>query len=759
MIKVGGIGPLNSSIVIVGEALGENEEKQLKPFVGLAGRVLDEILEEVGIKRDDCYITNYYKSRPKNNKFATIPKEDLAQAKAELEEELVLVKPNVIVCLGEHTLNAVTGLKGIKNWRGSVLMSKYGKVIPTYHPSAISREWTFRPVSVCDWHKIKKEGETNGIKRVARNLIINSSFDSIIDFLGTILATHSKVSFDVEVETGQINCIAFAVAPVTAMCIPFWFGASGSLWSEEQELKIWQLIKEVLENPDIPKIAQNAQYDMTILRDKYGINVKGLWLDTMIAFHSIYPELPKALALLTSLYTDVPYYKGKRLTKDMQEFFEYNAMDACVTYECAEKIFKEMQEFGIVDFYYKYMHSLIEPLLDICAKGIRIDTEAKKKLIKEVTQQREELQSLLDNSVGKPLNVNSPKQMLAYLYTELKLKPKYKKDKTTGEKRLSADEDALNDLYKETGNKDLKTILDIRECNKLLSTYLEVTYDKDGGNERAKTSYLITGTETGRLSSRETVYGTGTNLQNVPKTSMRRIFIPDEGKVFINADLSQAEIRVVAWLANEQRMIKVFENGGDIHTKNAVNIFRKVESDISEKERDIAKKGGHAADYGIGPITFSKEAGIYVSEAKQFLNAYFSEYPSIKLWQMNMTSKLRRSRTMTTPFGRKRTFFNRWSESLQREAFAYVPQSTVVEVINIGLIKVYEHYKGTETDILLQNHDALLLQCPRSEVGNVAKKLRELLTIAITVNHKDYYIPVDISVGENWWDMKKLPLA
>lgn len=758
MIKVSAVGPTTAKIVIVGEAPGEQEEKKGIPFVGLAGRVLNDILGEVEINREECYITNVYKYRPKANKFANIPKEDLAQAKAELEEELMLLKPNVVVCLGEHALNAVTGLKGIKNWRGSVLKSKYGKVIPTYHPAAISREWTFRPVSVCDWGKIKKESEYVGIERMARNLSINPGFNNILSLLRSIISNRSKIAFDIEVETAQISCISFATSSTYSMCIPFWFGASGSFWSEEQEMQIWQLIKQVLEDENIPKIAQNAQYDMTVLRDKYGINVKGLWLDTMVAFQSIYPELPKSLALLTSLYTDVPYYKNKRLTKEMSEFFEYNAMDSCVTFEIAEKIYKEMQEFGIVDFYYEYMHSLIQPLLEICQKGIRIDSKLKKDYIEYYSVYKEEQQKSLDELVGHPLNVNSPLQMKKWLYEELKLKPVYKKRKDTGEKTISADEDTLEDFYRETENPALRVVLNIREANKLLSTYLEVTYDRENSEERAKTSYLITGTETGRLSSRETVFGTGTNLQNIPKGPIRRIFIPDEGKVFLNVDLSQAEARVVAWLANDQRLSRVFDNGGDIHRRNAANIFGKPEGDVTDAERELAKRVVHASNYGMGPVTFSRNAGISVAEAKRLLNLYFSEYPSIKLWHLNIASQLRRSRTITTPFGRKRTFFNMWNDSLLREAYAYVPQSTVVEVINVGLRTVWKRYRGTDVDILLQNHDAILLQVPIDKFDEVAKEVVGLLHIPVVINHKEHFIPVDVCRGENWYDLEKVKL-
>jgi DNA polymerase-1 len=242
----------------------------------------------------------------------------------------------------------------------------------------------------------------------------------------------------------------------------------------------------------------------------------------------------------------------------------------------------------------------------------------------------------------------------------------------------------------------------------------------------------------------------------VPKGITRKLFIPDPGFIFVNADLSQAEARVVAYLAGEERLIKVFESGGDIHRKNAANVFRHAEQDVTERERELAKRLVHASNYGMGSVTFAKQCGVEVKEAKQHLNAYFAQYPRIKLWQMGVASFLRKSRTMTTPLGRKRTFFNRYDASLMKEALAYVPQSTVADLLNMGLRRLYEKYKDTPTQILLQIHDAVLLQTPKDGWELVALAVKEALTIPIRIGNREVVIPVDITVGENWNDLHKV---
>lgn len=774
--KVLGVGPVGAKIFLCGECPGETEDKEGLPFVGMAGRVLDGMLQEVGIKREDVYITNLCKNKPVNNNFENFTEEYLAKAKAELEEEIAIVQPNILVPCGERAFNTLTQLKGITLWRGSILERGRIKTCGIIHPAAISREWSYRPATVVDLEKIKKEAEFPEIRRTPRTLHTSPDFDSIIHYLHNIIEKKLKVSFDIETETAQITCISFAISGVEAMSIPFWFGSSGSFWSQEQEEVIWQKIKEVLEDSSIPKIAQNAQYDITILADKYGIVVKGLWLDTMIAFHSVYPELPKGLNFLCSIYTDIPYYKFLRKTDDMVKFFEYNALDAVTTYECAEKIYAEMVEAKMVDFYYEHMHSLIYPLMDITHMGVRIDTAKKKEAIKQYKEEVKDLQAELLVTVGHELNTASPKQMFKWLYEELALPKQFRRRIGATTKTLTADEEAIDVLYTISHNEALKKIIDIRERQKILSTYLEVKYDKEervllheneNGQivetgretmERARTSYLITGTETGRLSSRETVYGTGGNLQNVPKGITRRIFIPDTGKVFVNADLSQAEARVVAWLAGEEHLIRVFNEGGDIHRKNAANIYRKKSEEVTEEEREIAKRITHAANYLVGPITFSKTAGVSVSDAKRLLNQYFAEYPRIKLWHMYISSQLKKTRTLTTPFGRKRTFFNRWDESLVREGVAFIPQSTCADLLNMGLRRFYEKTQGTKTNILLNIHDAILCQTPRTGVDATCRLLKDTLSIPIVINNRELLIPVDISIGENWDSLTKIKL-
>lgn len=749
---------MSYKIVIVGEAWGEAEEKVGKPFVGTAGRVLDGILDEVGLPRAMCYITNVVNARPPQNNFGIYysgknPTPELMSQRTRLQNEIVSHQPNLIVCLGSEATKAVCGDRyaSVMHWRGSIIESPFGKVMPTIHPAAILREWLFRPAVVADMRRAASEMEFPEIRRKPREIVVSYKFEEVMGHLERLKEV-KNVAFDIETESGQVTCIGFSDRSDWAICVPFWFGASGSLWTPEQELAIWRAIRSILEEERISKIGHNGIYDMEFLRNTMSIDVRGYDFDTMLGFHCLYPELPKGLDYLVSIYTDHPYYKFGRQAKTMDEHFRYNATDAFLTFDCFEHISRELTEGGLVNFYRDFIHRLVAPILRMQLRGINFDSELRAELRNEYKLELVRLQAQLDTLTQRVININSPKQMKEWLYGSgdggLALQPRLKKRKETGEETVAADEEALENLYKETGNEAIKTVLSMRGVNKTLSTYLDVKLDDD---KRIRCSYLIHGTETGRLSSRQTARGTGTNLQNIPPGDIKRLFRADPGYTLVNADLSQAEARVVAYLANETRLIRVFETGGDIHRKNAANIFGVKEEEVTDEQRQLAKKAVHASNYGMGPRTFAKQVGISETEAKRLLNRYFAAYPGIRNWQIGVGSELQRKRSMTTPLGRKRVFFGRWGDSLSKEGYAFVPQSTVADLVNQALIELDQ--EGYE--ILLQVHDALVVQIRTEALNEGVERIRKALTRPIEIRGKFLTIPVDVKVGMNWEDLEK----
>ena len=743
------IGPLNAKIAVVGEAPGREEDRMGMPFVGSAGKILNQMLEDAGITRGECYITNVMNIRPNDNDFGQFyedksrkkPIQELLDGYVRLQEEIRSVAPNVIIALGNEALKALTGITGITKYRGSILSwydevtDNHFKVVSTIHPAAVMRNWEQRPLVIMDLARAKEESTSPGYNEMPRLWTKVGSIEELRTRIKNSLKAE-YLSFDIETCNNQISCIGFATSSDTAYTIPIAM-YDKSYWTPEQELEVWSLIKQLLES-NIKKIAQNANFDMLYLYKTVGIKTKNLWMDTMNAHHTIYPELPKGLDTLCSIYTKQPYYKD--MIRD--NIYKYNCLDAMVTYECAMAIEKELKEFGTHNFYHTYANYLIEPLLDMQIRGVKIDVKKRALAAEEMKKQIEEDQKKLNSAVGYDINVMSPTQMKNFLYSDLGFP--LKTNRKTG--KVTTNEGAIQALARAHPNPVFDIILKIRENRKLLSTYLEAPIDDDG---RFRCSYLLSGTESGRISSRTSAFGTGGNLQNVPKGICREVFVPDEGMIFISADLSQAEARIVAYLAKEDRLIDIFERGGDVHAEVAASIFNKEIDAVTKEERNLAKRIVHASNYMMGPRQFAELIGISSIEAQNKLNTYHVTFPRIRLWHMEIERLLKRTRILETPMGRKRMFFGRWGNELLRDAISYIPQSTVADVTLTGMLNIYRELPDN-CNLVFNIHDEIVIQAPIAFADAMQKLMVKCMSVPVDVDGKDVIIPVNTSVGMNW---------
>ena len=222
--------------------------------------------------------------------------------------------------------------------------------------------------------------------------------------------------------------------------------------------------------------------------------------------------------------------------------------------------------------------------------------------------------------------------------------------------------------------------------------------------------------------------------------------------MFIEVDMSQAEARVVAYLAEETRLIELFNGGGDVYKQVAAWIFNKDVDDVSGDERSMAKKLVHASNYGIGARAFAYHSGVRESEARLLLGKYFTAFPHIKTWQLTIQARLGKSRVMTTALGRKRTFFGRWGEQLFREAYAFEPQSVVADVLGAAMIR----FDGADklwkyAEFMLQVHDSFLVQTDDDSAGIEIVKgmIRSAFDYPIYIKGRRLVIPIEIKVGSN----------
>jgi len=347
MIVVPPSGPRDARIAIVGEAPGADEERQGIPFVGLSGRELDKALHEAGIMRTECYVTNCIKVRPKDNDISTYfldskclkPNADLAAGIEEMKEELNRLNPRVVIAVGRTALFALTGETEITSWRGSLLPFGAGNtLVPTYHPAAILRQWSWRPILVHDLRRAKAELELPSYIPPIFDFTIAPTLDDTLTFLKEL---PQVVTADIETIKGIISCVAIATSATRALCIPFNHANGSSYWSEADEVDVLLAIHNALCDPTRKVVWQNGLFDLQYFARFYGFmpNYSG---DTMIAQSVLFPSLPKSLDFLASMYCKRHVYwkddlkSYKQLPKDINKFWAYNCTDAVRTFEVME---------------------------------------------------------------------------------------------------------------------------------------------------------------------------------------------------------------------------------------------------------------------------------------------------------------------------------------------------------------------------------------------------------------------------------------
>ncbi|CAB4165438.1 PolA DNA polymerase I - 3'-5' exonuclease and polymerase domains [uncultured Caudovirales phage] len=789
-------GTRDAKILVVGSAPGGEEVKDGKAFSGYSGQLLNQMLDRAGIKPYECFFTNVVHVPPAGQKavntgvsahqnFHQLMKSNPNQylfGVLQLKEDIETIKPNLVLALGHNALRALTGKRSIVDWRGSLLDSPLvagTKVLATYSPADIALTWDYKAVADMDLAKAFRESAYPDIRRMRRDLILDPDSNTRAGLVEELLraewlAVDIECFLDAETGLWKLACIGFADRADRGVCIPY----------NKHDTIIDAEYRRLLESP-VKKVLQNGTFDVTVLREN-GFDVKNFAWDTMLAHHALYPEsssggdemsalggkkrqaaLSKGLAFLTSIYTDIPRYKddGKLWKEqgDISVFWRYNALDCVATWEVRDGQEKDLTDFGTVPVL-EHSMSMVEPLMSMTRKGIRVDTTLRAQMKAEYEAQIANLQAFLDLGAGRPVNVSSSKDIPWLLYEHLKLPEQMKvRKKSDGSRKttVSADRDSINKLASKHKNPLLMTIIKIREKRTVIERYLDTPLDSDG---YLRCAWDITGTRSGRLSSRASLSGSGTNLQNQPE-EVRVFYIPDDGKVFVYRDYSQAEARVVAYLSGDRYLMDLFNDPTrDIHKETASRIFSVDLSIVTDAQRYLGKKVRHAVNYGMEASRFvevvnddAETTGLYIDQkmAQKVIDGFFMLHPNHKpVYWGNVEKALKYTRTLNTPFGRKRTFFGRMDNNLIKEAYSYIPQSTIGDLCERALVRCYNEIELARPDlgvnVLLNVHDSILVQCNIGAEHEVADMMKACMDIPITMGSNTFRIPTDCKVGLNW---------
>lgn len=519
--------------------------------------------------------------------------------------------------------------------------------------------------------------------------------------------------------------------------------------------------KAFFQSEHIEKIGQNIKFDLLML-SMYGIELRGPMFDTMIAHYLVQPELRHGMDYLAEIYLryrtihydDLVGGKGKNQIDirfvDLDLLCDYAAEDADITFQLKEILEKEIHQNGLQQLFYEIEMPLMKVLARMEQNGVRIDSEALRLSSVVLTGEMIELEKQIHELAGYEFNVSSPAQVGEILFDRLKLDEKAKKTKTG---QYSTSEDVLEKIRSK--HPIIGKILEYRGLRKLLSTYIDALPQLiNQSTGKVHTSFNQTVASTGRLSS------TNPNLQNIPirdaqGKEIRKAFIPDEGCVFLSADYSQIELRIMAHLSGDANMLEAFNSGHDIHTATAAKIFKKPIEEVTSDMRRKAKTANFGIIYGISTFGLADRLSIPRSEAKELIEGYFTTYPDVKRYMDEAIQRAKEAGFVETIFGRKRFLADINSQNsivrgyAERNAINAPIQGSAADIIKIAMVKIQSRLDKEQlhTTMTMQVHDELNFNVPASEIEVAKKIVVDEMESAIKLQ-----VPLiaDCGVGANW---------
>lgn len=501
-----------------------------------------------------------------------------------------------------------------------------------------------------------------------------------------------------------------------------------------------------------------------------GMPLSGLACDTMLAAYVLNPGIREysldALALSEFGYTKIsiesligPKGKDQKSMKDvaLEDIAQYACEDAWMTFRLYEHYMPLLEKDGLLSLLETIEVPLIPILCDMELTGIKLDVGVLKSLSGQLELKLSKTQQEIYALAGKEFNISSPLQLKEVLFTDLEISSARIKKGKTGLSTAASELEKMKGLHP-----IIEHILRYRELAKLKNTYIDVLPTLvDGKTGRLHTSFNQTIAATGRLSS------SNPNLQNIPirqefGREIRRAFVAAPGYALLAVDYSQLELRIVASLANDEKMIQAFREGKDIHRATAAEMNGVSEEDVTPDMRRAAKEVNFGVLYGMGPQGLSQAAGISFSQAQDFIEKYFMAYPAIREYLDSTIAFARSQGYVETFFGRRRYIPEITSSVFQvrnsgeRMAVNMPVQGTEADIIKLAMIEVDKTVLQKNRDairLLLQVHDELVFEVRPEYLNEVVSHIRTAMEGVAT-----FKVPltVDMKTGPNWYDMSTI---
>lgn len=742
-----GRGDIKSKLMFIGEAPGADEDRSGKPFVGAAGQILTNILREYNIQREDVYITNSVKCRPPNNRRPHVA--EIQACRSYLLKEIRAVKPKLIVALGQVAMATIldTQTFTIHSGRGKVYYAPWKEtegipIVVTYHPAAVKRDNSLIEAVFQDFnyflgilkHGIRKRKPCTYKKGISRSAPVIS-----LDLETSGLNPFIRGSSILCVGTTRRSHYGFCTTNIDK-------------------------VKDIISDPKILKVGHNIKFDIKWLMSQ-GYHFVGPIHDTLVGEHMINENLPSfGLKEIAATYTDMGGYSAKierqleLVGRDIQKvplktLMEYCSQDVDAAYRLYERQVDELKEQGLTELFKLTMRGELV-MAEAEFHGVNIDKERHKKLQRLFKRKIEEYKEEIKDICGEDLkNPDSSIQLGKVLTGKLGL-PIMRRTKGG---KVSVDKVALDKLLKVDRTGIIKLILKYRKLRGDYSKYLspkKVIWQEDG---RVHADFRISGTDTGRYSCVKP------NLQQVPReSSIKSMFISTfPGGRIVQIDYDQGELRLLAQYSGDPSLIKAFNEGIDIHTQTAHELYNVPFEEVTEKQRYDAKQLNFSILYGMGAASFAVKTKMSKYDADKFIRNYKKSKPGVSNYIRDMSNQIVEQGYVQNLFGRRRRIpvvdLDNIEEvrSAQRRAVNAPVQSALHDLNTLGMVRLHDALKDNKmkSRVIMAVHDSVILDCPKSEVKYVMRMAKEIFENPPTKGYGfELVIPMTVTIksGKNW---------
>lgn len=752
----GSDGPQGAKIAIVGEAPGFQEARHGKPFVGKSGQLLEQTLGHYDIKREEVYLTNAVLCRPDEN--GTPHKDAVKACATRLHAELqALPELETVVTLGNTASQELLGTtEGITTLRAGPPKEHafYGwQVIPTVHPAFCLRNGDAFPSLVADLGKINNELPA---WTEPDYVVYDDPKQAALFLLQLTRSEHTEIVIDIEVGVDKHDM--GHADQYDMLCIGFCYKDNVAVVVGENALQdtyVQHRLRELLES-DKKWICHNGKFDLAGLWDRWGKT--NLYFDTMLASYAL--DERQGVHRLEYVAGEIlgspnwkhviDKYKGKDETYAViprDVLYKYNAFDVVNTFRLFKYFEAKLEEEGLRELH-DFLCRASDALMHSEMEGIAIDISQLDTLTEKYLATLGNLEQELSEITSTPtFNPRSWKQVKDYLWAHNAKVPATDADTLTLLRERTKDTDEIAPF--------LDTLLIHRKEQKQYGTYVKGVR-KRLHRGRIHSSFLLHGTTTGRLSSRNP------NLQNVPRPStpagrsLRAQFVPSPGNVFVQADYGQIELRVAAILSGDEYLIGVFNDPSrDIFDEVGTALYGPDATGPNRKELRIRTKAYvYGVNYGREAFSIAEEFRISVQEAQRGMDAFFEQVPQLVQWREDTKYQiLTGSDDLVTPFGRHRRFWLINDENKMdviKEGLAFKPQSTASDVTLTALCKLRE--EGLHVRIPV--HDSILVECAREETDAVASRMVAVMEATATECLGDL-VPfvAEWETGDHWGEV------